>query len=56
MGKGESSHVSFAENLVTSHEIVDRNAIAIKTLQVSPEIIKTPLVPDKLDKKKVLSG
>jgi hypothetical protein len=58
--KGKSSHASFAENQVTSHEIADRNATTIK---VPHEIIKDPLetlkhpcTPDKSDKRKVPSG
>jgi hypothetical protein len=56
MDRGKSSHVSFAGNLVTSHEIVDRNAITTKDQWVPPEIIKTLLAPDKLDRKKAPSG
>jgi hypothetical protein len=55
MDKGKSSHVSFAENLVTSHRIADRNA-TIKDQRVPLETIKTLLALDKCDKKKVRSG
>jgi hypothetical protein len=61
--KGKSSHVSSAESPVTSHRIVDRNAITIKAphattkdQQVPLEIIKALLAFDKRDKRKALSG
>jgi hypothetical protein len=54
--KGKSSHVSSVGNLVTSHGIVDRNAITTKGQQAPPETIKTLLALNKLDKKKAPSG
>jgi hypothetical protein len=63
MDKGKSSRVSFVENPVTSHKIVDRNAITTKAphattkyQQVPLETIKVHLVLDKRDKKKAPSG
>jgi hypothetical protein len=55
MDKGKSSHVSFAENPVTSHGIADRNA-TIKDQRVPLKTIKTLLALDKHDKKKARSG
>jgi hypothetical protein len=56
MDKGKSSHASFAENLVTSHETVDRNNAPIRDQQVPLETIRIPLAFDKLDKKKAPLG
>jgi hypothetical protein len=60
--QGKSSHASFAENRVTSHEIADRNYTAIRALHetirdqpVSPELIKIPCEPDKSARKKATS-
>jgi hypothetical protein len=55
MDKGKSSHASFAENQVTSHEIVDRNNATIKDQRVLLETFRIPLALDKLDKKKAPS-
>jgi hypothetical protein len=61
--KGKSSHVSTAENPVTSHEIVNRNAITIKAphattkdQRVPPETTKALLTFDKRDKRKAPLG
>jgi hypothetical protein len=63
MDQGKSSHVSFAENRVTSHEIADRNDTAIRALhepikdQLVPlKLIKIPCEPDKSTRKKATSG
>jgi hypothetical protein len=63
MDQGKSSHASFVENRVTSHEIADRNDTAIRALhetikdQLVPlEQIKIPYEPDKSARKKATSG
>jgi hypothetical protein len=53
--KGKSSHASFAENRVTSHGTVDRNAIIRG--QAAPLVtLKSPRVLDKSAKKKAIFG